>query len=494
MGPTAARTGATARLTRRSLLLAGCGGLGAAALGLPPARVTAAPPLPVQSAGPPPEPLEVELVARRRSARILPEPAGPTPVVTYGDDFPGPVIRLKKGQRLRAMLVNELDAHTSIHWHGIRLPNAEDGVPFLTQAPVKPGERHLYDFTPPDSGSFFFHTHCNTVEMLGRGLAGILIVEEEGGPAFDADLVCAVKDWQLNKDGSFGTIITDRGAGRAGTFGNTATVNGRIGPVFDVPANGDVRARLYNIDNTRILDLRVEGADAWIIAVDGNPLPPRPLDGWLMGPAMRLDVVFRAPKTAGGTVRLVNVYAPEPRPLASFRAVGEPLRKPAFEPAPLPAAAIPEPELDGAAAMRVDFSATAVAQVFDPAISGDLPLADSLCLSDKTFWAVNQRSWPEDGHQRLPPPIATLERGRSYVFELANLTPHLHPIHIHGHTFLVLDSDKRELPRHHADTVLLEPRERMRVAIRADNPGDWMFHCHIIEHQETGMMGYLRVA
>jgi FtsP/CotA-like multicopper oxidase with cupredoxin domain len=327
-------------------------------------------------------------------------------------------------------------------------------------------------------------------------------VEEDGGPAFDADLVCMVKDWQLLKDGQFGVLTSDRGAGRAGTFGNVSTINGRIKPIFDIPANGDIRVRLYNIDNTRVADLRIEGTEAFILAVDGNPLPPIPLpptsqNGWLMGPAMRLDVVFRAPRKAGKTVQLVNAYSAAPKPLATFRTVGEPKANKRFKPRPLPASSIPEPDLATAQTLRIDFSATAVAQSFDAAeLSGlpGLPAADSLCLSDKTFWAINQQSWPEDGHQHLPPPIATLEYGRSYILELVNLTPHLHPIHIHGYTFLVLDSDKRDITRHHADTVLLEPKERLRVAIKADNPGHWMFHCHIIEHQETGMMGYLRVA
>jgi FtsP/CotA-like multicopper oxidase with cupredoxin domain len=123
-----------------------------------------------------------------------------------------------------------------------------------------------------------------------------------------------------------------------------------------------------------------------------------------------------------------------------------------------------------------------------------LPYADIMCLSSKTFWAINKQSWPEQGHQRLPPPLAVLTRGKSYIFELVNRTPHMHPIHIHGHTFTVLDSNKRELPQHLADTVLLTPKERIRVAFVADNPGDWMFHCHIIEHQETGMMGIIRVS
>ncbi|WP_328703004.1 multicopper oxidase family protein [Arenibaculum pallidiluteum] len=440
----------------------------------------------------PPEVVEVELVARPRLARILPEPAGPTPVATYSDAFPGPVIRMRQGQRLRARLVNGLDEHTSIHWHGLRLPNAEDGVPFLTQAPVPAGATHTYDFVPPDAGSFFFHPHCDTTRLLGRGLAGLLIVEESDGPRFDADLPCMVKDWHLEPDGRIGTVSTDRGAARAGTFGNVATVNGSIDPVIPVPAGGDIRIRLFNVDSSRILDPMLEGAEAWILAVDGIPMTPRRLDGWLAGPATRLDIVFRAPKT--GTVRLVNAYASTPRPLAAFRAEGTPLSRGRFRPLPLPAAAIPAPDLARAETLRFDFSATAVARAFAEADLAGLPFADSLCLSEKTFWAINETPWPDAGHERLPPPLAVLERGRTYVLELANLTPHLHPIHLHGHSFLVLGSDKRSLPRHYADTVLLEPRERMRVAFVADNPGDWMLHCHIIEHQETGMMGFLRVA
>ena len=90
------------------------------------------------------------------------------------------MLRLKAGERLRADVENRLSRageHITIHWHGIRLPNEQDGVPYLTQPPIRPGERFAYDFVPPDTGTFFFHTHCNTAEQLGRGLAGILIVE-----------------------------------------------------------------------------------------------------------------------------------------------------------------------------------------------------------------------------------------------------------------------------------------------------------------------------
>jgi FtsP/CotA-like multicopper oxidase with cupredoxin domain len=222
---------------------------------------------------------------------------------------------------------------------------------------------------------------------------------------------------------------------------------------------------------------------------------PFPLKAWFACPATRLDVAMRSPQP-GGTATLFDYFAPEPVPLARFAAAGSPLRSQPFDPAPLKANPIPEPKLDTAERLTFSFSSTATGQsvsASETANPADVFL-DDLCTASGTFWAINKHPWPTGAHSRLPPPIAALERGKSYVFELKNLTPQMHPIHIHGHTFKVLKSNKRELPVHHADTVLLQPKERVEVAFVADNPGDWMFHCHILEHQETGMMSYLRVA
>ena len=139
------------------------------------------------------------------------------------------------------------------------------------------------------------------------------------------------------------------------------------------------------------------------------------------------------------------------------------------------------------------FSATAAADDLAKA-AAEGALLGSLCGTVGTFWAINRQVWPGGDHLNIPPPLATLERGKHYLFELKNLTPHQHPIHLHGHSFMVLRSNIRDLPVHHADTVLLRPKERIEIAFVADNPGDWMFHCHIIEHQDTGMMGLIRVA
>lgn len=120
-------------------------------------------------------------------------------------------------------------------------------------------------------------------------------------------------------------------------------------------------------------------------------------------------------------------------------------------------------------------------------------MLDSLCSTTRTLWAIDGKPWPQNGHERLPPPLMTVARGTTVRLQLTNTTPHVHPMHVHGHTFKVLSSTKLKRPEHWADTVLVLPEERVEIAFVADNPGNWMIHCHIIEHQDTGMMGWFRV-
>ena len=440
--------------------------------------------------------LSVALEAAERRETLACFDGRTLPLWTFSDETFLPVLRLNAGQRLRATVRNALDRpkeHVTIHWHGIRLPNREDGVPYLTQPPILPGDSYAYEFAPPDAGTFFFHTHCNTAEQIGRGLAGILVVDGDETERYDAEHILALRDFSIREDGSLGPFLTEDAA-KAGTFGNVRSCNGAANPEIAVAASADVRLRILNIDRTRIMRLGIEGAECSVVAIDGMPVMPFPLKAWFTAPAMRLDVVMRSP-AAGGVATLFDYFAPEPVPLAHFAAEGEALRSAAFDPAPLRKNPLAEPDIDAAERKVFTFSATATANPVTPQID-DVPAVflDDLCTSPQTSWAINRRAWPGRGHSKLPPPIATLRRGASYLFELRNATPHMHPIHIHGHSFRWLKSNERELPVHHADTVLLQPKERVEVAFVADNPGDWMFHCHIIEHQETGMMSYIRVA
>ena len=437
----------------------------------------------------------VQLVAAERPT-ALPCFGGATlPMWTFAEGAWPPVVRLDLGDRLVATLENRLPRegeHTSVHWHGVRLPNDQDGVPYLVQPPVAPGERFRYEFSPPDAGTFFFHTHCNTVEQLGRGLLGVLIVDGDATEPYDADRVLLMRDWRISPGAAqFAPFATQRGSARAGTFGSARSVNGVVDPQIALPARGDCRLRLINADPTRIMQIGVEGAEAAIVAIDGFAVPPVPFGEWAMGPANRLDLVLRAPPP-GGVARLVDRAAGAQAVLARLVGVGEPRRASAFDPAPLRGPRVLEPDLG--AAERIEFAwqasdgGAAITSAGDPAGG---PLGE-ICRSARTLWAINGRAWP-DRADRLPPPIAVLERGRTYRFVLRNETVFGHPVHVHGHYFDYLGSDRRQRPPHRTDTLLMDPGEQVEVAFVADNPGDWMLHCHVIEHQENGMMSYFKV-
>jgi FtsP/CotA-like multicopper oxidase with cupredoxin domain len=484
-------------LTRRQFIASAAGIVAGAALADAGAQARYTRKLGAAAEPGPGKTVAVRLNAAERSTALPCFGGRSLPMWTFADGEWPPVIRLNLGDRLEATLENRLprpDEITSIHWHGIRLPNDQDGVPYLVQPPVRPGETFRYSFVPPDTGTYFFHTHCNTVEQLGRGLMGALIVDGDATETYDADRVLVLHDWHVDPAaGEFTTFFTLRGAGRAGTYGPVRSVNGAVNPEIRLPASGDCRLRLINADTTRIMQIGIEGADAAIIAIDGIAISPVPLSVWPMGPATRIDIVLRAPQ---GTqhARLVDRAAAQRVELAHFVGSGEPKRKSRFAPAPLRVGRIPEPDLKTATRLAFAFRASDAGRlVAAPDDGAGGPLGD-LCLSSRTFWTINDRAWPETGHSRLPPPLAVLQQGRSYVFQLKNSSEFAHPIHIHGHTFKLLRSNKQNRPVHHTDTLLLLPEEQAEVAFVADNPGDWMFHCHIIEHQETGMMGYVRVA
>jgi FtsP/CotA-like multicopper oxidase with cupredoxin domain len=416
---------------------------------------------------------------------------------TYTDAQWPPVIRLPVGCMLDVELRNSLerpDEHTSIHWHGMRLPNDQDGVPYLVQAPVRPGESFRYRFAPPDAGTFFFHSHCNSAEQMGRGLQGVLVVDGDTTEPYDTDVVLLLRDWRVQPGAkAFDPFTSPRYAARAGTYGETRSANGASNPLIALPASGDCRIRLLNTDPTRIMHLRLDGAEAAVVAIDGIAVTPFAFAGWLFSPAKRCDIVMRAPGE-GALARLVDISGDAPVELARFTGTGAPRRARAFDPAPLRASLIAPLDLGNAKPLLLRFNSTDPAQTFDPRADIGAAVLGDLCLSTRTFWTINDEPWPQRRGSRLPPPIAQLQRGATYLLKLRNESEFAHPIHLHGHTLTVLRSSKQDLPVHHADTVLLLPGEEADAAFVADNPGNWMLHCHVIEHQENGMMAFFRVA
>ncbi len=405
-------------------------------------------------------------------------------IYSYRPEAPAPTLYARQGRPFHARLVNELPEPTTIHWHGLRLPNDMDGVPFLTQPYVYKGESFDYRFTPPDAGTFWYHPHCNTLEQMSFGLNGPLIVRETVDPGFDADIVLNLRDWRLASDGQFIPLYKARKSARAGTHGTVKTANWVQKPVHSAPAGGLVRLRILISDVTRIYKLGVTNGEAAIVAKDGFPTPAViRFEQESLGPGQRLDLVIRMPDEEGKEVELRNLSTTSPWTIAVLRASGSSLNRDIRDVRPLPANPVSVPDLKSAAVIPLEFTATAE-QVPKSGFCGTLGFS---------FWAINRRPW--NGLPADPmTPLAELKLGRSYILSLKNRTPHSHPVHLHGLAFQLLRSNKRLLPPLITDTALVRPDEQIDVALVADNPGDWLIHCHIIEHQKTGMAGFIRIS
>jgi FtsP/CotA-like multicopper oxidase with cupredoxin domain len=407
-----------------------------------------------------------------------------TDVWTYGGAVPGPELRFRQAERLKLEVENALGVDTTVHWHGIRLPNAMDGVPRLTQAPIAAnGGRFLYEFDLPDAGTYWYHPHLGEGEQLARGLSGALIVEERDPPAVDRDLVWLLSDWRLDREAriraDFGNAMD---ASHAGRIGNTVTLNGAIPDSFRVRAGERVRLRLINASSARIYALNFEGHEPWVIALDGHPVAPHWFQRVVLGPGMRADVILDCAAAPGSVHRVVDdFYRGRAYELLKVRYGDEKPLRPSFEPAPrLAANPVKEP---GAAAERHRI-------VLGGGAMGAMPGQRE---HRGVFWTVNGNAMAHGEHDHAP--LLSLKLGQSYVLELVNETAWHHPMHLHGHVFRVLSKNGKEvLPRQWADTVLLDPQSRVEIALVADNPGNWMLHCHVLEHQASGMAAIVRVS
>lgn len=244
-------------------------------------------------------------------AALVGQAAPPTEVWAYGGTVPGPVLRYRQGERLRIELDNALDVETTVHWHGIRLPNAMDGVPHVTQAPVARGGRFLYEFDLPDAGTYWYHPHLGTPEQVARGLYGALIVEESSPPAVDREVVWVLSDWRLDRQAR---VVEDfghpRDASHAGRIGNAVTLNGRVEETFAVRAAERIRLRLINAAAARIFGLNFEGHEPWVIAYDGQPVTPhKPVGGRVvLGPGMRADLILDCIAAPGSRHRIIDDF------------------------------------------------------------------------------------------------------------------------------------------------------------------------------------------
>ncbi|MDW6002441.1 multicopper oxidase family protein [Vibrio mangrovi] len=421
-----------------------------------------------------------DLTAQPAQSELV--PGYKTDILGFNGLIPAPEIRCRQGEKVTIRFTNLLNEPTTVHWHGLRIPIEMDGVPFLSQPPIMPGETFIYEFTPPDAGTFWYHPHMNSVEQLGMGLVGLIIVEEKVPVVFDQEVSLMLKHWHLDKQGQWKQLMVPRYSARMGTPGEWGTVNGRHLPEYQLKAHGTARIRIANVDNTWTYPVTVEGCEAWILAIDGNPVSePVRLTEHPLGPGMRLDIGLIAPD-AGQHVYIRYMKGKFAFPLCEFLCVESSFSGERSLPV-LPLN--PIPAVDLAHAEEIDF-------VFE--WQGAISPADADGKAIPQFWLMNKRAWEGMSADNIPQPLATLDLGKSYIFDLRNVTQYHHPIHLHGHTFLVLELDGKKLDQpFHTDTVLLGKNGTAKAAFVANNPGRWMYHCHVIEHMKTGLMGYIEV-
>jgi len=300
-------------------------------------------------------------------------------------------------------------------------------------------------------------------------MTGLLIVEE----AFNTDITLHIRDFRLGKDGQFIALSVPRNAVLGGTPRTVSTANWQVDGVTEVPTGGGlIRLRLVVTDPTRVFALSVtDAADFPLIA-------PQTTIEALLAHGQPADYALRMPAT-GEMQILMTQGGLQDRPacpVARHRHAAEPRPRGSGS---LPPNPVPEPDLANAESVELTIGWT--------------PEAASAAIPPSSCRRSTGRSGPVTA-PILPPRLATVTRGRTCILRLRNETQDVHPIHLHGHAFRLLRSTTRVLAQITTDTALLQAQETVEVALGADNPGDWVLHCHVIEHQKTGLSTCLRVA
>lgn len=407
----------------------------------------------------------------------------------FGDTAPGPLIRATAGDMLRIRVDNQLPTDTSVHWHGIALRNVADGVPGLTQDPIAAGSSYLYEFTAPDPGTYFYHPHVGV--QLDRGLYAPLIIDDPHEPGdYDLEWVVVVDDWIDGTGRTPDDVLADltgasgEGSGSMGgmdmggmsmggdpPFGDAGDVtyphyliNGRVPTSPDVlrgKPGQRVRLRIINAGSDTIFTVALGGHRLTVTHTDGFAVQPRDVGALYLGMGERYDATV----TLGdGVFPLVAApYGKEGQAMALIRTgVGA-----------APDSAIQIAELNGPILQGADLLPTEASRLS----SRDSDSTQMVHLTGQMMpyrWAINGAPYGKND------PLL-INEGDRVRLELMNMTQMTHPMHIHGHTF-ALPSGLRK------DTVLVKPMSSLAVDLQADNPGNWMTHCHNIYHAEAGMM------
>ncbi|AII11278.1 multicopper oxidase family protein [Rhodococcus opacus] len=419
----------------------------------------------------------------------------------YDGRIPGREIRLRRGDLLRAELTNDLPAESTIHWHGLALRNDMDGVPGLTQSAIAPSAPFTYEFLAPDAGTHWFHPHVGM--QLDRGLYAPVIVEDPAeGADYDLEAVLVLDDWldgvagrtpdqQLDTLRRDGMPMSGMGMDHGGMSGMTGMgaatdpanplgtdtgdvdypyylINGTLGAdPFSVRARPGqrVRLRIINAGADTPFRLAVGGHQLTVTHSDGYPVQPVTGSSLLIGMGERFDAIV----TLGDGVFpiVASAEGKQGQGFAVIRTGAGRTPDAAVRPAELDAPPITGLALRSREDVRLERR--------NPDRVHDLMLGMDM---SGYRWTINGATYD----QHTPLEIAEGQRVR---LRFVNQTMMFHPMHLHGHTFQVVGDHGAGARK---DTTLVLPNQTVEVDLDADNPGQWLVHCHNLYHGEAGMM------
>ena len=366
-----------------------------------------------------------------------------------------------------------------------------DGVSGLTQEPVQPGGSFVYDFVAPDAGTFWYHAHNKSWNQVARGLYGALIVDETE-PVFERsnDLTLVLDDWRLAGEGvldvaSLGSMMEWAHGGR---LGNWLTVNGEFRPVTDLVRGQTYRLRLINAANARIFEIDPNRFGATLLGLDGQSFTgPAKLDyaPLMLGPAQRVDLMV----VAESDIAIEEVSGNTPYPIAEFSVMDAETTEAPRSEIKLQPNVLPEPDLAKARRIRLEMTGGAMGGMIDIIHKGRKLQGDD--------FRTARQAWAFNGVANLADePFFEARQGETILVETVNRTAWVHAMHVHGHHFQILRRSGSVVDegKPWRDTFLIGPDQTTEIAFVADNPGKWLFHCHMLEHAAAGMNTWFEVA
>jgi FtsP/CotA-like multicopper oxidase with cupredoxin domain len=426
------------------------------------------------------EPHTVEVALTATATRLELMPGVETDVFVYNGRSPGPTLEVREGDRVVVRFRNELPEETTVHWHGIHLPFQADGSPFH---PVAPGEEYVYEFTvhPGTAGTYWYHPHPHhrTGYQVGKGLYGAIIVHPPDDPVPEGvtDRLLILSDNRLRADGSID--FSEPGTSQAridaenGREGDIVLVNGQVMPTLPIRPGEVQRWRVVNASGARVYRLSLPGHTFLHVGNDGGLFErPVAVEEVLVANGERVELLVRGTGEPGSRTILRSL------PYDRYR----PHTRPADWDQPLDLLVVEQTE--GPAREQVD-----VPVRFRPVPA--LNPADAT-VTREIFFTKNRINGRTMDMGRVD---QTAALGATEVWEIENLVDMDHPFHLHGFQFQVLERNGEPEPFvSWKDTVNVPKRQTVRIVVRFDRyPGKWMFHCHILEHEDAGMMGVLEV-